>query len=267
MKHPIPDEALARPIAFVGTVGSGKTFAAKGTLERPLAQGSRVCIVDPTGAWWGLKSSADGKSAGFPVVVFGGDHADVPIDDRAGAALGELVAKGALQCVVDVSGMTMGGRVRFMTEFQEALYHHNRATLYLVYDEADMFAPQRPMPDQTVMLNRAEQIVRRGRIKGLRVMMITQRPAELHKSVLSQAGTLVALKLTSPQDRKAIGEWIKGQADEKKGAALLADVPLHKTGELDYARQRVRLARRRLVSAMADFDRAMSRPVSYDMAA
>lgn len=229
--HPIPDEAMKSPVAIVGTVGSGKTFTAKGKVEPILKTGARTCIIDPTGAWFGLKYSADGQGPGFPVVIFGGEHADVPIDDTMGEAIGHLIATTNMQCVLDLSLMTMGGRVRFVRAFLESVYHHNKHTLYLVLDEADLFAPQRPLPDQNVMLNRCEQIVRRGRIKGFRVMMITQRPAELHKSVLSQAGTLVAMKLTAPQDRNAIGAWIEGQGDAKKGKALLEDLPRLKVGE------------------------------------
>lgn len=231
MKHPIPAEAMKQPVAIVGTVGSGKTVTGKGAVEPMLHDNQRVWIIDPTGAWFGLKSSADGKRPGFKVVIFGGDHADVAINDRMGEALGKLAATTHMQAVLDLSGMTMGGRTRFVRDFLEAAYHYNKASLYLVIDEADLFAPQRPLPDQAVLLNRCEQIVRRGRIKGFRVMMITQRPAELHKSVLSQAGTLVAMKLTAPQDRNAIGAWIEGQGDVKKGKALLEDLPRLRVGE------------------------------------
>ena len=79
----IPEDALKQHVAIVGKTGSGKTFRAKGEVERLLQKNQRVCIIDPTGAWHGLKSSADGKSPGFPVVIFGGDHADVPINEHA----------------------------------------------------------------------------------------------------------------------------------------------------------------------------------------
>ena len=79
LSHPIPDSALDRPAAFVGATGSGKTVAAKGGVERLLDRGQRVTVVDPTGVWWGMRTSADGKSPGYNVVIFGGDHADVPI--------------------------------------------------------------------------------------------------------------------------------------------------------------------------------------------
>ena len=217
MSYPIPDAALAEPLAFVGRTGSGKTFSAKGGAERILRDGARVCILDPTGVWYGLKSNAKGTGPGFPIVVFGGDHADVPITDTSGAALAELVATKNVPVIIDLSEFTIGGRTRFATKFLEDLYRRNRGALTLIVDEADVFAPQRVQPDESVMLSRMEQICRRGRVRGFRPWLITQRPASLNKNVLSQANTLVAMQLTSPQDRKAIGAWIEGQADIERG--------------------------------------------------
>jgi uncharacterized protein len=104
----LPLEALDDRIAFVGTSGSGKTYAAKGFVERLLHAGARVAVVDPLGVWWGLRASADGRAPGYPVVVFGGRHADVPIKTEMGAALGRLIATQALACVVDLSELGSG---------------------------------------------------------------------------------------------------------------------------------------------------------------
>jgi Cdc6-like AAA superfamily ATPase len=82
----LPADALDDRIAIVGTAGSGKTYAAKGFVERLLDSSARVAIVDPLGVWWGLRASADGTVAGYPVVVFGGKHADVPITAEMGGA-------------------------------------------------------------------------------------------------------------------------------------------------------------------------------------
>jgi hypothetical protein len=231
MNYPIPDAALKETGAIIGRVGSGKTYTAKGIVERMLTDQARVCIVDPTGVWWGLRSSADGKSPGFPVVVFGGDHADVPLTEGMGGALAETLAGQNLPAIVDVSEFSMAGRVRFMTAFLEELYTLNRMPLTLVIDEADLFAPQRPGKEQLTMLGRMEQICRRGRVRGFRPWLITQRPASLHKAVLSQANTLVAMQLTSPQDRDALGDWIEGQADRVQGKRILAELPQLKKGE------------------------------------
>lgn len=231
MTWQFPMAALAQHSAFIGKTGSGKSFAARGCVEQMLEAKKRVCIIDPTGVWYGLKSSADGKTAGFPVVTFGGDHADVAITEKMAAALGELVALSDLSCVIDLTGFGVGEMRRFMADFAGALYHHLRAPLHLVIDEADEFAPQRIPPDATLMFNRVDRIVRRGRSRGFVVTMISQRPAVLNKDVLSQAATLVAMKLTGPHDRDALGTWIDGQASREEGKEVIASLPRLKLGE------------------------------------
>lgn len=229
--HPIPRECLRQHVAVLGKTGSGKTYAAKGMVEQLIRENARVCILDPTGAWWGLRLEADGKGRGLPVVILGGDHADVPINESAGAAVGEMVATQQMQVIVDLSRTTLGERRRFVEHFAERVFEKNRGVLHLVIDEADEFAPQSPPPGTERMLGAIDRIVRRGRLKGFRVMMITQRPAVLNKNVLTQANTLVAMRLPASQDRKAIELWIKGQADEAKAAGLLGSLASLKRGE------------------------------------
>lgn len=228
---PVPIGALAQHLAIIGKTGSGKTYLAKLIVEWLLSEGRRVVVIDPTGAWWGLRSSADGKSPGFPVVVFGGDHADVQINDKSGAALAELIASTEISCVIDLSDFMVGESHRFMAQFAEVIFKQNNRPLHLIIDEADEFAPQRPMPDSKVMLNRIDRIVRRGRKKGFRVTMITQRPAVINKDVLTQASAIIAMHLIGPQDRDAVMAWIKDQADPEVGKGVIASLPKLKTGE------------------------------------
>lgn len=231
-RFPAPPEAMEEHSAIIGKTGAGKTYTAKGFAEDLLAEGARFCVIDPTGVWWGLKSSGDGESEGFPVVVFGGDHGDVPLDEHDAEKVAEIVATTATPCVLDVSAFPSRAALnRFMTEFAEHVFRLNREALHLFVDEADAFMPQRPGPDEMMMLGRWDTIARRGRSRGFRLTLITQRPAVLNKNALSQVGTLIALKLTSPQDRKAIGDWIEGNADKAEGKALLATLPSLNRGE------------------------------------
>jgi hypothetical protein len=227
----IPPEALTQHIAIVGKTGAGKTVTAKGIVEQLLAERRRVCIIDPTGAWWGLRSSADGKKAGFPIVVFGGEHADIPIGEHAGAAVAELLGDANIPAVIDLSEFLIGARHRFMEAFAAALHKVNREPLHLIIDEADEVAPQNPLPETKRMLHQIDRLVRRGRIRGFRVMLITQRPAVLHKNILTQANTLIAMRLTGPQDRAALNEWIKGQGDLEKGKEVIASLARLRRGE------------------------------------
>jgi hypothetical protein len=228
----LPADAFDDRIAIVGTAGSGKTYAAKGFVERLLESGARVAIVDPLGVWWGLRASADGSAPGYPVVVFGGRHADVPITVDTAAALGKIIAREALACVVDLSDLgSSSARRRFMGAFAESLYEANEEPLHLILDEADLWAPQRPIKGWEGLLGHIEEIVRRGRVRGFIPWLITQRPAVVHKDVLSQADILIAMKLTASQDRDAIGAWIEGQADRQEGKRILSDLPRLRRGE------------------------------------
>jgi DNA helicase HerA-like ATPase len=174
---------------MVGTAGSGKAYAAEGFVERLLDSGARVTIVDPLGVWWGLRASADGGEAGYPVVVFGGKHADVPLTAEIGAALGRLIANAALACVIDLSELgSNAARRRFMAAFSEALYEANEEPLHLVLDEADLWAPRRPIKGWEGLLGHIEEIVRCGRVRGFIPWLITQRPAVVHKDVLGNSG-------------------------------------------------------------------------------
>ena len=49
--------------------------------------------------------------------------------------------------------------------------------------------------------------------------------------MLSQADILVSMKLTSSQDREAVGRWIEGQADRAEGRRILAALPRLSRGE------------------------------------
>lgn len=223
---------LSHTTAIVGTTGAGKTYAAKSVVEELLALKRRVIIIDPTGAWYGLRAGSNGGAdGGFPVLIFGGEHADIPIVPEAGEQVAEALAVRDVQAIIDTSEMTGGEKTRFLTSFLQKLYALNKASLHLIVDEADEVIPQNPMPEERRLSGAFDKIVRRGRIKGFRPLMITQRPAVIHKNALSQIGTLVALKLTSPQDRKAIEDWVKGNADADQARAVMSSLSALKRGE------------------------------------
>ncbi|HEX8144761.1 MAG TPA: helicase HerA-like domain-containing protein [Pyrinomonadaceae bacterium] len=221
----LPVEAVTQTFAILAKRGVGKTYTASVLTEEMLKARLRVVVADPIGVWWGLRASADGKHEGLPVVVFGGDHGDVPLEATTGATIADLVVEESLPAVLDLSRFRKGEQTRFMTDFCERLYHKNRAPLHLVLDEADAFAPQRPMKGQERLLGAVEDIVRRGRARGLGVTLVTQRSAVLNKDVLTQAEVLVALRTIAPQDRNAIDEWIKVHGTPEQREELMQSLP------------------------------------------
>lgn len=234
MSHPIPNAALDDRLGFLGTSGSGKTYNAGVAVERLLARKARVVIVDPLGVWWGLRLLADGKKPSpHEVVIFGGPRGDLPLNEHAGALLGETAATMAESCIIDLRELgSKASERRFMTAFLETIYRKaSGEPFHLVVDEADLFAPQKPHKGDETLLGLMENIVRRGRVKGFIPWLISQRPAVLNKNVLSQVDGLVAFKLTASQDRDALDSWIEGQADKAQGKALKDALPAMQIGQ------------------------------------
>ena len=181
---------------------------------------------------WGLRSSATGKGPGLPVVIFGGEHSDLPLDEGAGEAIADVVIESDFSVILDLSMLRKKATVRFMAAFSERLYFRNRRPLHLILDEADEFAPQKPFEDGAErLLGAIEDIVRRGRARGIGVSLITQRAAVLNKNVLSQVETLVALRTISKHDRAAIEAWIEAHGTQAERDVVMSSLASLENGE------------------------------------
>lgn len=216
----IPPDLITQTLAILARKRVGKTYTASVIAEEFCKAKLPFVVLDPTGAWWGLRASSDGKAAGYPVIIIGGPHGDVPLEPTAGRVIADLVVDHPGYFVIDLSLTNSNAEQdRFATDFAEQLYRRKSRQpdpLHLFIDEADSFAPQRPFPGQQRMLGAFEAIVRRGGIRGIGVTMITQRPAILNKNVLTQTEVLIVLQTTSPQDRAAVQEWVKSHGTKEQ---------------------------------------------------
>jgi len=212
----LPLDVITQTIGILAMRGAGKSNLAAVLAEEMHGAGLPFVVIDPVGAWWGLRSSTDGKAPGLPIAIFGGRHGDVPLEKTGGALIADLVVDERLSCVLDISEFSEGDKIRFLIDFAERLYRRNTDPLHLFLEEADDYIPQRPFREQARLLRAFENIVRRGRARGLGMTMITQRSAAINKNVLTQIETLCVLRTSSPQDRKAIQAWVEyhGQAKE-----------------------------------------------------
>jgi uncharacterized protein DUF87 len=95
--------------------------------------------------------------------------------------------------------------------------------LLVVLDEAHRFLPAGA---DTPAHRACSRIAKEGRKYGVGLMIVTQRPSDVDSAVLSQCGTMLALRMTNPQDRQAISGTIP---DDLGG--LTALLPSLRTGE------------------------------------
>lgn len=240
--------------AIIGTSGAGKTVTAKDEVEALLTDRRHLCILDPTGAWWGLRSNSAGDGPGFDIPIFGGDHGDVGIEPDQGEAVGAIIA-GGVSAIVDVSAMDGREQRRFVLGLMRALRRKPKGNFHLVVDEADEFAPQTAPDDFGFQL--AEQmawVAKRGRLAGFVLTAITQRPADITKAVLSQVQTVIAHQLIAPQDQKAIGDYLKANGDAATRKTVMASLAKLERGERWVYSPRLGLLERGMTPMPSTFD-------------
>lgn len=229
--YAIDGDIRSQNMVAVGNTGSGKSSVARAAYVEPLLEAHRrVNIIDPTGVWWGLRFMADG-SPGYAVVILGGLYGDAPLSKYDGRAAAQFVGAFDGAVIIDLSELLIGQRQEFATDYFEELFRANKRPLHLIVDEADEFAPQNPMPDTRRLFHHFDRIVRRGRTRGFRVAMVTQRPAVLHKSVMNQARVLIALQLLGTQDREAVRQWVSATGDSARGKEVIEALPSLSPGE------------------------------------
>lgn len=220
-----PFEIVTQSIGIVAARGSGKTYLTTVMAEEFLFSGLPFLVIDPVGVYWGLRSGADGVSEGLDVYILGGDHGDVPLDPGSGKAVARWVTDYRRPVVLDMSLMRKNEQRLFVADLAEELYAVSKLPLHMIVDEADLFIPQRASEkEEKRVLASFEDIVRRGRVRGLGITVVTQRPAVIHKDILTQIGTLIVLRMLGPQDRKSIEEWIKFHGDPHKQRMVLSSL-------------------------------------------
>jgi uncharacterized protein len=232
----LPDDAVTQTVSILAKRRAGKSYTARRFAEQLFNAGQQIVIADPKGDWWGIRSSADGKSPGLPIVILGGERGDVPLEAHSGEIVAKLVVIERVSVLIDLSLLRKHEVATFMTAFLENVYRIKAREIYrtpmmLIIDEADAIAPQHTSKGEERMLGAAEDIVRRGGQRGIGCTLITQRSASINKHVLTQTQILVALRTIAPQDLKAMNAWIDVHGTEEQRSTLMSSLPALPTGD------------------------------------
>ena len=81
-----------------------------------------------------------------------------------------------------------------------------RHPIALLCDEAHLYMPQRNMADSAddISLDIFGRIAKEGRKYGVSLIVISQRPSEVNKTLLSQCSNFVSMRLTNAEDQSVI---------------------------------------------------------------
>jgi len=129
--------------------------------------------------------------------------------------------------------------------------------LLIVLEEAHTYLGQ---GDQGPAASAVKRIVKEGRKYGIGAMVISQRPAEVDSTVLSQCGTFFAMRLSNTSDR---GHVTGAASDNLSG--LFDMLPILRTGEMIITGEAVHLPVRTVMDPPSkDRKPDSSDPVVYD---
>ncbi len=237
----LPANAITQTFAILGIRGSGKTNTAVVMFEEMVKQGDQCVVLDPTDAWYGVRSSGDGKSPGLQVYVFGGEHGDLPLEGNHGSQMADFVIDSGASVVFSLRHLSMADQRRFAADFGERLRFlkakpENRNPLQIFLDEAEEFVPQNIResdPNTARMFGAYNRMVRRDRNLGLGITLISQRPQSVNKEPLSQIETLICHRLLHKLDRKSVKEsWVEGHDTAGIGEKFLDSLASLERGDV-----------------------------------
>nr|WP_041296276.1 ATP-binding protein [Janthinobacterium sp. Marseille] len=156
--------------------------------------------------------------------------------------------------ILDLSGVPSTVLIRLIGSIlkivYEALFWSREKTeggvlrpLLVVMEEAHRYLGA---DTDTAASDVVKRIAKEGRKYGIGAMVVSQRPSEVDETVLSQCGTIIALRLSNPADRARV----KGALPDNL-SGLMDLLPVLRTGEAIIAGEAARLPVRCRVSLPA----------------
>jgi len=194
-------------IAIIGESGSGKSWTIAVLSEQAKQQGVQVVFIDPHGEYHTFARVFE------DVLVVGGENADLPLVEDAIDVYAEAYRMG--------KSLDFNLREVFTDEYEygrivekilRALWkvqvNDPRPSIWNL-EEAHMECPQEKSHDAMRRVGLVKAIATGGRKFGVILVLGTQRPAELHKTPLSQCWIRIFGKLTDKLDRNAVADYMK----------------------------------------------------------
>jgi len=150
-----------------------------------------------------LKLLSSGSGAGIKVI----DFSEVP---------------------ADVLPVVTGTLARLLYDVQFWTDAKSRTPVTLLCDEAHLYLPVRDDADavQRQALGSFERIAKEGRKYGFSLLVVSQRPSDVSRTILSQCNNFLALRLTNETDQGVIRRLMPDSL-----AGLTSILPLLDTGE------------------------------------
>lgn len=129
-----------------------------------------------------------------------------------GGSLDQADKKGGVKIIdfsevpSDVLPLIVSLVARLAFSLQQWTAPGKRHPIALFCDEAHLYIPERAQNDAAneISISIFERIAKEGRKYGVGLVVISQRPSEVNRTVLSQCNNLIAMRLTNAEDQSVV---------------------------------------------------------------
>lgn len=222
-----PVELGGQGTAVLGIRASGKSYL--GTLlgERLMDAGVPIIAFDPIGVWRYLRvPGATGK--GYPVVVAGGEHGDLPLTPEGAPEIVRAAMRDGISLIIDLYSMKLSKADwrRIVEQCVRVLLYENKGhgLRHVFIEEAAEFAPQIVSRDYGHVYAEIEKLARMGGNAMLGYTLISQRSEQVNKAVLELCDNLFLFRQKGRLSLTALSKWLDiGSA--KGGSEIIDSLP------------------------------------------
>jgi hypothetical protein len=198
--------------AILGIRDAGKTYTAMKAAEELLENNIPIIVYDPVGVWKNLKIGT-GKHKGYPIVVAGGEGADIHLTVNNAVDIVRAAMKENVSLVIDLYSPELINKstwIRIVQETIDVLMYENKAygARHIFIEEAAEFIPQRIQPQQSRVYASIERLARMGRNARLGLTIINQRAEEVNKAILEICAFSLLHKQVGKNSLKSIQQWL-----------------------------------------------------------
>ncbi len=119
--------------------------------------------------------------------------------------------------IIDISGLpnevagplsAVLARLLFQYKLYQTTAERERDPILLVCEEAHRYVPDRGEAEYAAAQSSIRRIAREGRKYGIGLMLVSQRPADVESTVISQCGTWLVLRLTNSADQQHVARFL-----------------------------------------------------------
>lgn len=119
--------------------------------------------------------------------------------------------------IIDISGLpnevagplaALIARLLFQYKLYQTLAERQRDPILLVCEEAHRYVPDKGEAEYAAAQTAVRRIAREGRKYGIGLMLVSQRPADVESTVISQCGTWLVLRLTNSTDQTHVSRFL-----------------------------------------------------------